>query len=82
MRFVKIGDTYFNPQRINYIEPLAIGTDPYEPFIRVNIGANSLVFTAQDLGLDLPECTERWEALGVADAMAERAVDIVNEALN
>ena len=81
MRFVKIGDTYFNPVKIECIEPRAIGTNPYEPYVYVCTTCQSHGFNAHDLGFDIPVCTEKLVALGVADAMVATVVDIVNEAL-
>ena len=81
MSFVKIGDTYFNPRRIDYIEPLAIGGCPYEPYVRVCVGGKQLAFNAHDFDIDLSELETKAEALGVADAMVAKVVSMVNEAL-
>ena len=83
MRFVKIGDKYYNPTRIDRIEPDVYKIDGhYVPNVEVWIDGIEHTLHGYDLGRDLPEFTEKWEALGVADAMAEKVVAKVNEALN
>ena len=82
MCFVKIGDTYFNTMRIDYIKPDVYKIDDqYVPNVEVWIDGREHTIELADLGLDFPECKGKWEALGVADAMVETVVAKVNEAL-
>ena len=83
MRFVKIGYTYFNPMRIECIKPYVYKiVEEYVPNVEVWIDGKAHFIERHDLDIDLPECTEIWEAQGAADAIVARVVDMVNEALN
>jgi hypothetical protein len=81
MRFVKIGDNYYNPQRIDYIQPNTYKHENFLPVVEVWIDGKAHAITGSDVGLDSPVCNEPWEALGIADAMVEKVVAMVNEAL-
>lgn len=82
MRFVKIGDTYYNTGRIDYIKPDVYKIDNhYVPNVEVWIDGKEHTILLADLGFDMPECAEKMEALGIADAMAQKIAEKVNEAL-
>ena len=83
MRFVKIGYNYFNPQQIDFIKPdVYTAGNKYCAFVEVWTSGKPHTVLAADLDIDLPVCTEQLEALGMADAMVAKVVDMVNEALN
>lgn len=82
MSFVKIGDTYFNPRRIDYIKPDVYKIDSeYVPNVEVWIDGKEHTIELKDLDRDLPTLKDKSYALGVADAMAAQVVSMVNEAL-
>ena len=75
MRYVKIKDTYFNPMRIDRIEPDVDFTSGFhKPVVRVHTPGWMFTYDAFDLGFDVPRCDEKWEALGIADAMVENVI--------
>ena len=83
MRFVKIGDFYFNPTKIERIKAFAeLEANSYKPLVKVYVPGKTFYFNAEDLGLPVIPCTARYEAMGGADAMAERVVQAVEDALN
>jgi hypothetical protein len=85
MRYVKIGDSYFNPQRIDRIKGAAeVDVNRYKPIVKVYLTGKTFYYDAVDLGLEagpLTEFEDEWVALGAADAMAETVVQSINEAL-
>ena len=82
MRFVKIGDTYFNPMRITLVTTNDyLITTQRIPGVEVWTDGHKFGVEGKDLGLDIQECTELWEAQGIADAMMAKVVAMVNEAL-
>lgn len=82
MRYVKIGDSYFNPLRIDRIkaevDPIA---KKFRPAVQVVCPGGMYYFSGIDLGMSVPDCEERYVALGIADAMVDKVVASVNEAL-
>ena len=82
MKYVKIGDSFFNPMRIDRIKGAAEkNVNTYKPIVKVYLTGKTFYYDAMDLGVAVPEFDEEWAALGCADAMAEKVVQAVNEAL-
>ena len=82
MRFVKIGDIYFNPMQIELIKPDVYKIDSkYVPNVEVWTDGKAHSFEGGALDLQVPDCFDKWEALGIADAMTEKVVSAVNEAM-
>jgi hypothetical protein len=82
MRFIKIGDSYFNPMRIEQIESsIEVDYGKYKPIVVVHLTERAVNYDAMDLGFCLLEFNERWEALGFADAMVAKVVSLIEEAL-
>ena len=82
MRFVKIGDSYFNPMRVERIKPAARNDGgKYTPIVKVCLPKKTFYFEPLDLGLGALTFEEGWAAMGTADAMAVKIVEAVEEAL-
>ena len=85
MRYVKIGDSYFNPMRIDRIKAAAEkNVNSYIPIVKVYLVGKTFHYDATDLDMHLVpmEFDEEWAALGAADAMAEMVRKDIEGALN
>lgn len=82
MRFAKIGDSYFNPMRIDRIKAAAEkNVNVYRPIVKVYLTGKTFYYDAADLGVIVPEFEDEWAALGAADAMAETVMQEIEWAL-
>lgn len=82
MRYVKIGDAYFNPMRVERIKAAARNDGgKYTPIIKVCLPKKTFYFEPLDLGLEALTFDEGWAAMGTADAMAVMVVEALDEAL-
>lgn len=82
MEYVKIGDSHFNPMRIDRIKGAALNNvNTYTPIVKVYLTGKTFYYDSKDLGLDVPDFEDEWAALGAADAMAVIVVADVNNAL-